>query len=235
MFNAEVNLGTVCPKGSELPLFNFLNRLNRSQAAGGYNPDYLVDYPGFNAAYGITLNIADPQSDLWQTLTDPAVGKNEMDTARDLAEKIKNALNQFDGISKRQVIVIFIPEKYEPYTHVETSTEVFDLHDYIKAYAAQKNLATQFLREDTFTDILYCQVNWWLSLSFYVKTQRTPWILHGLDQETAFVGIGYSVKKKEKNNHVALGCSHIYNSYGQGLKYRLTKVEDCHFDKKNNP
>ncbi|NCI46735.1 SIR2 family protein [Sediminibacterium soli] len=234
LFNAEVNLGIVCPHGFETPLFNFLNRLNRVQAAGGHNPDYLIDYPGFNAAYGVPLNIADSQSDLWKHLADPT-GNDEMTTARDLADKIKNALNHFDGISRRQVVVIFIPDKYEPYTHVETETEVFDLHDYIKAYAAQKQLATQFLRESTFADTLTCQVNWWLSLSFYVKSHRTPWVLHGLDQETAFVGIGYSVKKKDRNNHVALGCSHIYNAYGQGLKYRLTKVEDCHFDKKNNP
>lgn len=232
--DAEVNLGVICPLGFEIPLFNFLNRLNRTQPSGTSNPEYLIDYPGFNASYGVQLNIADPKSDLWQSITDPT-GNGQLAIARDLAEKIKKGLNQFDGISKRQVVVIFIPEKYEPYTRVETESEVFNLHDYIKAYAAQKNLATQFLREDTFIDNLYCQVNWWLSLSFYVKSQRTPWVLQGLDQHTAFVGIGYSVKRKAKDNHVALGCSHIYNAYGQGLKYRLTKVEDCKFDKKNNP
>lgn len=234
MFTAEVNLGVVCPIGFEDRLSHFLNRLNDTMQAGGHNPDYLIDYPGFNVAYGVPLNISNSQTDLWKSMSDPT-GKDIMSTARDLAEKIKNALNQFDGISKQQIIVIFIPEKYEPFTRVESETEIFDLHDYIKAYAAQKRLATQFLREDTLTDTLYCQVNWWLSLSFYVKSQRTPWILHGLDQETAFVGIGYSVKKNGQRSQVALGCSHIYNSFGQGLKYRLTKVEDCHFDKKNNP
>lgn len=233
LFPSEVNLGVICPIGYETSLFNFLNRLNRSQVKGSYNPDYLIDYPGFNAAYGVPLNVADSQSNAWQSLADPT-GQDEMTVARDLAEKIKAGLNEFDGISRRQVVVIFIPDKYEPFTRVETEAELFDLHDYIKAYAAQKNLATQFLREDTFTDVLQCQVNWWLSLSLYVKSQRTPWVLQGLDQHTAFVGIGYSVKRKEKN-HVALGCSHIYNAYGQGLKYRLTKVEDCHFDRKNNP
>lgn len=234
LFNPEVNLGIISPAGYESILFNFLNRLNRAQPAGSNNPDYLIDYPGFNNAYGIPLNIADSQSGLWQPLMEP-VGNDLLITARDLAEKIKKALNRFDEVSKRQVIVIFIPDKYELFTKIETQTEVFNLHDYIKAYAAQKGLSTQFLREKTFRDNLYCQVNWWLSLSFYVKSQRTPWILNGLDQNTAFVGIGYSVKRKDKNNHVALGCSHIYNAYGQGLKYRLTKVEDCYIDSKKNP
>lgn len=234
VFSPEVNLSVICPAGYEESLFKFLSRLNRPQAAGNHNPDYLIDYPGFIAAYGVPLNITDPGADLWKKLPEP-VGKDQMATARNLAENIKHALNQLETVSKTHVVVVFIPDKYEPFTRVETDSEAFNLHDYVKAYAAQKNLATQFLREDTFTDVLYCQVNWWLSLSFYVKSQRTPWVLQGLGTDTAFVGIGYSVKRKEKFNRVALGCSHIYNSYGQGLKYRLTKVEDCQFDRKNNP
>jgi argonaute-like protein implicated in RNA metabolism and viral defense len=73
-----------------------------------------------------------------------------------------------------------------------------------------------------------------VSLSLYVKSQRTPWVPKGLENDTAFVGIGYGVKRNQKDHHVALGCSHIYNAYGQGLKYRLTKVGNCTFDKKNN-
>jgi argonaute-like protein implicated in RNA metabolism and viral defense len=118
---------------------------------------------------------------------------------------------------------------------VDTGDEKFDLHDYIKAYAAQKQIATQFIQEQTLSDTLLCQVNWWLSLSFYVKAQRTPWVLNGLESNTAFVGIGYSVNKTKGKQKVVLGCSHIYNSFGQGLKYRLSRVEDCYFDKQNNP
>ncbi len=74
-----------------------------------------------------------------------------------------------------------------------------------------------------------------MSLSFYVKSYRTPWVLQGLQQDTAFVGIGYSVDRRREQNKVVLGCSHIYNSLGQGLKYKLSKVEDCTFDSQNNP
>jgi hypothetical protein len=34
---------------------------------------------------------------------------------------------------------------------------------------------------------------------------------------------------------VVLGCSHIYNASGQGLKYKLSRVEDCYIDRRNNP
>lgn len=133
------------------------------------------------------------------------------------------------------VIIIFIPSHWSGITDVEADGERFDLHDYIKAYAAQKQIATQFIQEETLNDKLICQVNWWLSLSFYVKSYRTPWVLKGLQPNTAFVGIGYSVNRRKETHKVVLGCSHIYNSLGQGLKYRLSKVEDCTFDSQNNP
>jgi len=74
---------------------------------------------------------------------------------------------------------------------------------------------------------LNCQINWWLSLSFFVKSFRTPWVLQNTDKTTAYAGIGYSVEKKSENKgHIILGCSHIYNSDGDGLKYKLSKVND---------
>ena len=41
------------------------------------------------------------------------------------------------------------------------------------------------------------------------------------------MGIGYSIDSiKEKGSHIILGCSHIYNSEGLGLRYRLSKIEN---------
>ncbi len=114
--------------------------------------------------------------------------------------------------------------------------ESFDLHDYIKAFAAEHSIATQLIQEDTLNDPLKCQVNWWLSLSFYVKAMRTPWLLGTSDNSSAYVGIGYSVNRHREQGKVVLGCSHIYNAQGQGLKYKLSKVEDPQWDaKQKNP
>ncbi len=56
---------------------------------------------------------------------------------------------------------------------------------------------------------------------------RTPWVLDGLDDDTAYVGLGCSTDRSvEKGTHVVLGCSHIYSSRGEGLQYRLSKVEN---------
>jgi len=56
---------------------------------------------------------------------------------------------------------------------------------------------------------------------------RTPWVLKEIDDETAFVGFGYGLDFSQgKGNHIILGCSHIYGSNGQGLKYKLSKIEN---------
>ena len=235
VFDPEINLAVICPTANSNALYSFLNRLNSTAEAGRNNPDYLLDYPGFTQAYGIPLNIPDPTSDFWKDCTTITDHSSLLKSAIGLADAIKRTIDQLQETRKKMVVIIFIPSSWDGITSVETAEEKFDLHDYIKAYAAQKQIATQFIQEQTLNDSLICQVNWWLSLSFYVKSYRTPWVLQGLQQDTAFVGIGYSVDKHKGHNKVVLGCSHIYNSLGQGLKYKLSKVEDCTFDSQNNP
>lgn len=202
VFEQEINLGVICPLSYEEPLFKFLNRLNQTQSAGTFNPDYLLDYPGFLAGYGVPLNVPHGKSERWQDCKLPSDGKDIKDTGVKLLATIKKKIDALDNLGKKLVIVVFIPTFWNQFTKVEDEHEKFDLHDLIKAYAAQKGIATQFLQESTFADTLYCQVNWWLSLSFYVKALRTPWILTGLDQKTAFVGIGYSVNTHLERNKV---------------------------------
>lgn len=235
VFEPEINIGVICPASHQIQLYNFLNRLNSNQSAGAFNPDYLIDYPNFLNAYGIPLNIPDVRSDLWKDCAISTSSQNLMGSAVELADKVKRAIDQLEATNKKLVMVILIPSVWNDITDIQGEEEKFDLHDYIKAYAAQKQIATQFIREETLTDPLACQVNWWLSLSFYVKSQRTPWVLKSLQSDTAFVGIGYSVNRRGKGNKVVLGCSHIYNSTGQGLRYKLSRIEDCSFDRRNNP
>lgn len=132
-------------------------------------------------------------------------------------------------------ILIYIPEEYEVFTSYTDGTINYDLHDYIKAYAAQKQVATQFVREKTIESDLHCQIMWALSLALYVKSGRTPWVVNGIQPDTAFAGIGYSVMNGPSGSNVVVGCSHIYSSDGRGMKYKLSKIQDYSFDRKKNP
>lgn len=83
---------------------------------------------------------------------------------------------------------------------------------------------------------MVCEICWWLSLALFVKAMRIPWALASLGSDTAYAGIGYSVKTNSKGKvDIVLGCSHIYNAKGQGLRYKLSKVEQPQFDGKKNP
>jgi hypothetical protein len=194
-----------------------------------------LDYPGFYNAFGVPLNIPTQQSSLWKDYDLVGQSNNLIQVARNLAKSITDKIDQLEASNKKLVIAIYIPKEFYHFTKIDGDQEKFDLHDYIKAYAAQKQISTQFIQEDTLSDYLICQILWALSLAFYVKAQRTPWILHGLAPNTAFVGIGYSINHRREKDKIVLGCSHIYNSIGQGLKYRLSRVGDCNFDRQNNP
>lgn len=149
----------------------------------------------------------------------------------------KEIIRKIDQLSANSidVILIYIPEEYEVFTSYTDGTINYDLHDYIKAYAAQKQVATQFVREKTIESDLHCQIMWALSLALYVKSGRTPWVVNGIQPDTAFAGIGYSVMNGPSGSNVVVGCSHIYSSDGRGMKYKLSKIQDYSFDRKKNP
>ena len=99
--------------------------------------------------------------------------------------------------------------------------------DFVKAYAARNGQSTQLLRERTVVPKPTARVKWWLSLALYAKTMRTPWRLECLDEDSAFVGIGYSYDARApRTSQILLGCSHIYSARGEGLQFRLGRIEN---------
>lgn len=229
LFSEDVKLGVICPYSHSERFYSFLQGLNTCIPVS-YNPDYMMDYVGFQKIYNIPIDIPNVGSDKWIDIS--LTHNNAIELARTICQKIDNMHNSYYDA----VAVVFIPAEWESYKRFENEGEVFDLHDYIKAYAAQKNIATQIIQESTLSDLLKVSVYWWLSLAFYVKSMRTPWALSNLNQETAYAGIGYSIKRnKYGKTDIVLGCSHIYNAKGEGLKYKLSKIKNVQFDKKKNP
>ena len=124
-------------------------------------------------------------------------------------------------------MLIFFPGRWQAFRGYSNESESFNVHDFVKAYCVQRGIATQFLDQDTLYYGSQCRVWWWLSLALYVKGMRTPWLLDNLAEDTAFVGLGFSIDRRAGlGKHIVLGCSHIYSARGEGLQYRLSKVED---------
>jgi hypothetical protein len=226
-----INLGVISPKEDVQRLHSFLQKQNSEINNINRNDQYVIDFKGFFNTYGISLNIPEPYDINWAVVTNP----NETEivkAAHAIKKSICDSISKIEAAGNCKIIIIFIPQKWESFTSYSINGESFDLHDYIKAFCVEKGIMSQLIREKTINDNTQaCQIHWWLSLSFYVKSLRTPWVLSNLDKNTAFAGLGYSIDdKRDDNGHIVLGCSHIYSSTGEGLKYKLSKISNDKID-----
>jgi hypothetical protein len=151
-----------------------------------------------------------------------------------LFKDVRASIKKITGGTSTRLILVFIPDRWAEFADFKNDDEEINLHDLTKAYCVQKGIASQFLRERTFAKRFDCEVMWWLALSLYAKSMRTPWVLNALPETTAFVGLGFGVQRKRGNEgQIVLGCSHIYSSDGLGLNYRVSKIDNPVFFRKN--
>lgn len=231
IFNSAIRLGVISPQGYERQLYSFLCGLNQKSEAK-HNPDYLISFPGFFNAFKTGIDIPDINSINWVEIY-ASRGNNEFEAIHEFCKQITRRIEQISSTS--DVILIYIPKKFEFFTSFSDGCLNFNLHNHIKAFAAQKQIATQFIREKTIESELNCQIMWALSLAIYVKTGRIPWTISNVQPDTAFAGIGYSVLQSNRGYNTVIGCSHIYTSDGLGMKYKLSKLQDVTLDSKQNP
>lgn len=229
----NVSIGVICPANDRQKFTRFLASLHQRVKVDS-KKEYLLDYPGFSHAFGLPLSLPEPNQNGWHYCGEPNPQDDKKSGATFLrAEIIKNIESLVNSINPN-VIYIYVPNRWKVWESYEEPGENFDLHDFIKAYCVQKGISTQFIREATLLKPYKCEVVWWLAQSLYTKAMRTPWVLKEIDDETAFVGIGYGLDYSHgRGNHVILGCSHIYGSNGQGLKYKLSKIENPIIRRKN--
>ena len=219
----EINVGVIAPLADLPKVSKFLRGLHEP-VRPNTKQEYLIDYPGFAGAFDLGLKLPESNGvdcqEPDQTLPPAAA-------TRQLADHIVNAVSRLVATSSPNLVIVYIPSRWRQWNGYKTDTEAFDLHDFVKAACVQRGVASQFLREETFEKDQRCEVMWWLALSCYAKAMRTPWVLAGIDRRTAFVGIGYGIDSNaERGRHIVLGCSHIYDADGIGLRYRLSTVEN---------
>lgn len=222
-----IRVGVVCPKREEGLAAKYLQQFYGRILPGRYEADYLREYPGFERVFGVAVEVPSPGSAAWSNYAEPTPEASGPGGVSALAQAILRSIDALHAANAPNVVFVFVPKRFERWERFESDDERVDLHDQVKAYCVLKGVATQFLREATVTKREQCRIWWWLSIATYAKAMRTPWVLESLDSDTAFAGLGYSLDPTApRGKHVVLGCSHIYNTRGEGLQYRLTKVED---------
>lgn len=223
----DVRLGIVSPAKDVRKLHRYLQSLNNFKAAEK-SDEYWLDYPGFAHCFGVPLHIPEPESGGWKICPEPDGTADVRLGALELLRNIETCIESIYSATTPNLILIFIPARWRRWERLDLPDRRFDLHDFIKAFCVRRGIASQLLRESTITARFRSRIAWGLALQFYVKSMRTPWTLERLDNDTVFVGLGYSVDSVRvcTGNHIVLGCSHIYGSNGLGLQYKLTRIEN---------
>lgn len=224
---SDVSIGVVCPSQDAGRFRDFIMLANNKQDPKPTEADYLLTYPGFQNTYRLPISIPSPGDACWIDTGEPVKGLSAENGALEIAKSLRSAIDRLLAVARPSVILIYIPARWRLWREFTNSVEHFDLHDFMKAYCVERGIATQFIEEDTLSSNQQCRVWWWLSLALYVKSMRIPWILDALDKDTAYVGLGFCMsRRKDSSKHIVMGCSHIYSSNGQGLQYRLSKIEN---------
>lgn len=220
-----LRVAVIAPARDAKLVHEYLSRLHDAVEPTKWDADYLLPFPGFTAAFQCGLEFAQPGQRSFIALEEPADVSPA--ASRALGGRIAAALASLKASENPNLTYIYIPSRWKDLKGFDVNGDRFDLHDFVKSSAIPLGCSTQFLEQDTLAHAQQCRVRWWLSLATYAKGMRTPWALTGLDRDSAYVGIGYSLRHRaEGDGHVVLGCSHLYSPSGHGLQFRLSKIEN---------
>lgn len=223
----DVRISVVCPQLESGLLESFLDGIRQKwDSAKKTNEDYLVPYKGFEQEFRVPIRVPKRSDTTWITLPELEHTESEQAGSRELARNINAAISSSAAV-ERTIVIVLTPKRWERFRRYDSDDESFDVHDFVKAYAAQRGISTQFILQEKLDVTDKCRFWWWFAVAIYAKSMRTPWVLDGLDDEAAYVGLGYSFDRKApRGKQIVLGCSHLYNSLGQGLEFRLNKIQD---------
>ena len=223
----SVRIGIVCPDREAQLLSQYLSKSGQVHMPNPTERDYLIDYPGFQVALAVPLEVPRPGDNAWAACPEPKSGATVKESSLELAKLLTRSIDAVVAAERPHVVLLFIPNRWTAWREYEDEQERFDLHDFVKAYCVQKGIATQFLEEHTFGSDQQCRIWWWLSVALYAKAMRTPWVLEALEPNTAYVGLGFTIDRfVSRGQHVVMGCSHLYSAQGEGLQFRLSKIEN---------
>lgn len=188
---------------------------------------YRPNYPGFRSAF--SLNVA-PANDVVIEL--PATLDKEIagpEPHRILADHLLRAIQTATTVrAKFDVLLIYLPDRW--LAAEAAPDDAWFLHDQIKSLAARNGVSTQVVRDKALTYYCRASVLWHLGIALYVKAGGVPWKLAEPDEGTAFIGLGYALRRGERGARFVICCSQIFDSDGAGLEFLLYETGDAWFE-----
>jgi len=225
-YQPTIRCAAIFPAG-KLPALSRLVRELWDSHLPRERKQYLPPYPGFEAVFGAKITGAD---DTCRVELDSGLG--DMLAASDaphrvLADVLSSALQRLAACREAfEIILIYLPDEWSV-AFKGPDDEDFDLHDYIKAVAAEYRMPTQLLNEKrVFKYACRCSVMWRLSIALYCKAVGIPWKLAEPNPGTAYVGLSYALRKVDSDNgRFVTCCSQVFDEDGTGLEFLVYRPE----------
>lgn len=214
-FLDSVRVGLIAPSDEKDVAARVVSEL-RARWSPGERVDYLVDYPGFAAAFGVDIVLADPAA----TVALPADLDERLVAAANPRQVLAEALSGAVAAAAQRaagfdVVLIRLPERWAEWFEGEDD---FDLRTYIKAAAAARGIATQIIRDNALTYRDRCSVAWRLGIALYTKAGGVPWKLAQAETRTAYIGIGYALRSSGLARFVRCAAQ-VFDADGVGLEF----------------
>lgn len=223
---STIRLGVIAPRPFARTISIFLRALLHPHKGIETKSEYLHAYPGFAAAFRLPLEVPTPGDPAWVEVPIAPSTSDPVIAFREVLGSITRSIDRLASGPQVDVVTIFIPQAWAWFERIETEEHDLNLHDHLKAYCAAQGIRTQLLREETLGKRQRAEVLWWLSLAFYAKSLRTPWLLASAHEDVAYIGIGYAMARTDPHKPIVLGCSHVFQSSGLGLRFQLSHVKE---------
>lgn len=228
---SPIKLGIISPDRDIDMVLTHLDSLNMRHPNKGKD-GFLPHYEGFSRIYKRVLQIPHKSDkSLCVMYNQEQVGAL---TAHKFVEFHKRCIDRFAlNRADFDVLVIYIPNAYKKFRESESISADFDLHDALKLYATDKGVTVQFIEEKSIKSNDKCKVVWGLSTALYAKASMgVLWQPQMIAENTAYIGISYAISK---NKGICIGCSQLFDSTGTGMRMILRKIDNPHFEGKQNP
>ncbi|WP_266367802.1 argonaute/piwi family protein [Tellurirhabdus rosea] len=219
-----IRIGAIYPEGYYKIIKNLVYELSKTHSPFE-RKDYLPSFPGFKEIFKKELYLLEEEKCIQLPLH---YNKDNKLPHIALAELLSKAVRQISKLSfEFDVLFIYLPESWSD--AFEYQLERFSLHDYIKALTASFYIPAQLIREGS--AISYkcrCSVAWRLSIALYVKSGGVPWRLAIQDEDTAIIGLSYSLRTNplNQNQEFLTCCSQVFDSDGTGLEFIAYEADD---------
>lgn len=221
-----IRVGLIVPHGTRGVISGILDEL-RSQQFPRERKNYLIKYPGFSSIYG--TRVVASESNTWLQLPE-GLEQDLEDSEKPhlhLAETVTQAISASGAYrTEFDILLIYLPQRWNSY--YKNEEDGFDLHDHIKATAADAGIPTQIIRDGENGALGYhcrASVMWRLSIALYTKAGGVPWKILNSDPTIAYLGLSYSLQRDSTGTEFVTCCSQVFDSDGAGLEFLAYRTE----------